>query len=491
MPLVLWVIFSGAVFFGFARQIDTIAPRVTLVEPGRGEVISTNLVRFKAQVSDTGSGIARVVFILRYFDYLDTTEDQRKSDTIAVLHAPPWECMFDMRNLPDQDMWRLVPEVRAYDSAGNHNGVLARYIVLDRNPNLSSRSVSAHFVSRAVAIDGDLSEWDAPVDSFENGNNMVQFSLMWDVQNLYAAVWVWDSDIVCMKGLSPWLFDDIELFFDTRADRSSIRQPDDKQIIITPCGTVRPWLVDIASDTQYVWSNRIAVVVDTTAVSGSGYCVEIAIPWHDLLDGNQPRNNMAIGFDLFNSDRDGRESYRTGFSWAGNPRHNNSNPSEWGTLVLHRKASTMPWLAAMTLLVAGGAGVWWFLRRYRSAKSIYSVEQQTQELTTSEKIVADAQAFVEQNFTNESLCLTDVARSLGLNSNYLSGVFKKTSGSSFPQYLTSVRLREAKRQLRDTSSSVATIALSVGFSSANALQRAFRLVEHCTPRQYRKKVNPF
>jgi AraC-like DNA-binding protein len=298
-----------------------------------------------------------------------------------------------------------------------------------------------------------------------------------------------DSDVVPAGEASPWLFDDVELFFDTRHDRSPIRQSDDKQIIVTPRGRIRPWLVDIEADTQYVWSARVRAAADTMGgKEGNGYRIELAIPWRELIDDASAATRMRMGFDLFNSDRDGRHSYRTGFSWAQNPRHNNSNPSQWGTLVLRRPHETPAWLAAIPLLMAAAAVIFWFFYRSRPEKAPAAGMSQEKAPTTSEKIVADARAYIEEHFTDESLRLADVARGLGLNANYLSGVFKKTAGVSFPRYLNGVRVREAKRLLRTTSSAVSDIALAAGFSSPNALQRAFRQLENTSPREYRRKA---
>lgn len=477
-------IVSGAVALCFAFQQDTVPPQLTITEPARNSVLSTNLIRFKAEASDSQSGIAQVGFVIRSFSHLDTTEDDRTADTVAILHAPPWECIVDMRGLPDQDMWRLVPAIWALDSAGNRSEDFVRYVVLDRNPDTSLRMTTAAFTTVPIQIDGILAEWCALADSFTNGNNTILFGFCWDAACLYAAARIRDSDIVTVEQASPWLFDDIELYFDTRRDRSPIRQPDDKQIIVTAGGGVRPWFVDIVADTQYIWSDRIAVAV---APVTDGYAVELAVPWSELLESRTPEAGMAMGFDLFNSDRDGRSSYRTGLSWAGNPRHNNSNPSEWGTLVLGRPGRAGVWLMVGLGCAAAGAAAALFYRGRRLYPQT-TVATAAGSLSASEHLARDTKAYLQKHFKDESLRLTTVARALGLNANYLSGVFKKTTGISFPRYLNSIRLREAKRLLRETSSSVTEIALEVGFSSPNSLQRLFRQEEKCSPREYRKKT---
>jgi len=102
---------------GFCTDVDP--PVVASVEPDSLSVITTDLVRVRADVSDSGSGVDSVWFIMRRFYYEDTTEDVSVYDTLARFAAPPYERVCDFTRFPDCDQWRMTLIVSASDRAGN------------------------------------------------------------------------------------------------------------------------------------------------------------------------------------------------------------------------------------------------------------------------------------------------------------------------------------------------------------------------------------
>ena len=75
-----------------------------------------------------------------------------------------------------------------------------------------------------------------------------------------------------------------------------------------------------------------------------------------------------------------------------------------------------------------------------------------------------------------------------LNSQYLSVLFKKETDMTLKEYMTFVRLKEARRLLKDTNMSVQQIAVSVGYDDAKYLSRVFRNNVGVNPSEYRKIV---
>ena len=64
--------------------------------------------------------------------------------------------------------------------------------------------------------------------------------------------------------------------------------------------------------------------------------------------------------------------------------------------------------------------------------------------------------------------------------------FRRATGMSPRQYIMRVRLAKAKTMLR-AGASVTEAAFAVGYDDLTGLERAFRKLEDCTPREYRNR----
>ncbi len=85
------------------------------------------------------------------------------------------------------------------------------------------------------------------------------------------------------------------------------------------------------------------------------------------------------------------------------------------------------------------------------------------------------------------LTLRDIADTLYISPNYLSELFKKTTGVKFSDYLSEIRMEESKRYLLDVRYKVGDISSLVGFSDARYFSSAFRRRYHMTPLEFRNK----
>lgn len=89
-------------------------------------------------------------------------------------------------------------------------------------------------------------------------------------------------------------------------------------------------------------------------------------------------------------------------------------------------------------------------------------------------IVLDVKNFIDGNYSDCKLSLTLVAGKLFLNPSYLSRTFKKESGESFVEYLTSVRMEKAMRLLKKNEYKAFEVAEMVGISDANYFCSCFK-----------------
>ncbi|WP_168735786.1 response regulator transcription factor [Cohnella fermenti] len=101
--------------------------------------------------------------------------------------------------------------------------------------------------------------------------------------------------------------------------------------------------------------------------------------------------------------------------------------------------------------------------------------------------IAKIKAYIDHHY-NENISLKSIAARYYMNPVYLGQLFKKTYGSYFNDYLLQLRIREAKRQLRQTDKKVYEIAASVGFNNADYFVTQFEKVERKTPTEYKNAL---
>lgn len=96
-----------------------------------------------------------------------------------------------------------------------------------------------------------------------------------------------------------------------------------------------------------------------------------------------------------------------------------------------------------------------------------------------------AQKFIAAHYA-QSLTLEQVADHVALSPPYFSRIFKQEMGSTFIEYLTRVRMDEARRLLRTTTLSLAEISYAVGYQNPNYFSEVFKTLEGITASAYRR-----
>ncbi len=87
---------------------------------------------------------------------------------------------------------------------------------------------------------------------------------------------------------------------------------------------------------------------------------------------------------------------------------------------------------------------------------------------------------------HQHLTVEMVAEALDLSPDYLSAVFKKTTGGKLGDYITGLRIDQAKELLTYSEYSLSEIAAFLGFSSQSHMGVRFRKAVGCTPGEYRR-----
>jgi two-component system, response regulator YesN len=94
-------------------------------------------------------------------------------------------------------------------------------------------------------------------------------------------------------------------------------------------------------------------------------------------------------------------------------------------------------------------------------------------------------SFLEKNFRKMDLKLEDVANYVSRSPSYFSHLLHEKTGQSFTEIVSSIRINEAKRLLRESDQPVKEIALTIGYPNPNYFSRVFREMVGVTPRDFR------
>jgi two-component system response regulator YesN len=105
----------------------------------------------------------------------------------------------------------------------------------------------------------------------------------------------------------------------------------------------------------------------------------------------------------------------------------------------------------------------------------------------NKQFVETAARIIRQRYRESGLTLNDVARSVYISPYYLSHIFSHEMGCTVIDYLTRVRLEEAKKLLQSSKLSIVAIAEQVGYSDSGYFSRVFKKNQGMTPSEYKKQ----
>ncbi|MBE6589242.1 MAG: helix-turn-helix domain-containing protein [Ruminococcaceae bacterium] len=104
-----------------------------------------------------------------------------------------------------------------------------------------------------------------------------------------------------------------------------------------------------------------------------------------------------------------------------------------------------------------------------------------------DSLITQILRYIHRNYATD-LTSEEICRAFYCSRSHFSHIFKKETGKSFREYLTDVRMEDAKSLLRYSKLSVTEIALSVGFGDPNYFSNVFKRCEGCSPLAYRKET---
>ena len=101
-------------------------------------------------------------------------------------------------------------------------------------------------------------------------------------------------------------------------------------------------------------------------------------------------------------------------------------------------------------------------------------------------LIQKAMEYIDSNFSDKNLSLTDTARHFNLSPSYFSTIFRQVSGLGFNEYLTRVRLNTARNLLANTPLLIYEIAERAGYATPQYMSILFKRYYGFTLGEYRK-----
>lgn len=102
-------------------------------------------------------------------------------------------------------------------------------------------------------------------------------------------------------------------------------------------------------------------------------------------------------------------------------------------------------------------------------------------------ILSRIMSYIRQHYRNPALKIQDIASSVHFSSAYLGYLFKRETKQNVWDYVTELRIEEAKHLLLATDKKRYEIAYEVGYESPEHFSRMFKRYTGASPADYRKE----
>lgn len=125
----------------------------------------------------------------------------------------------------------------------------------------------------------------------------------------------------------------------------------------------------------------------------------------------------------------------------------------------------------------------WFVTSFKRL----CVQLNKQTVQSDSYYVKQAIIYIHKNFSKD-ISQQDIAEKVGISSGYLSTVFRIETGSKFSDYLSDLRISEARLKLESGENDLHEIAEACGFRDYSYFFRVFKKKTKLTPKEYEKML---
>lgn len=105
----------------------------------------------------------------------------------------------------------------------------------------------------------------------------------------------------------------------------------------------------------------------------------------------------------------------------------------------------------------------------------------------SKQYIEKAKTFIQQHF-QDAITLEETAAQVNLSANYFSNLFKQEFGTTFIDYVTTIRLQKAKELLEENNYSLKEISYLVGYNDPNYFSRVFKKHYAASPKHFQQEI---
>lgn len=116
----------------------------------------------------------------------------------------------------------------------------------------------------------------------------------------------------------------------------------------------------------------------------------------------------------------------------------------------------------------------------------FSLEYRDSKITGKyQDVILKAKKYIDEHYADQNTTLTTVADVVCLSPNHFSTIFSQECKTTFIEYLTDVRIENAKRLLKETDMKGYDIAYECGFSDPHYFSYIFKKNTGLSPREYK------
>ncbi len=126
------------------------------------------------------------------------------------------------------------------------------------------------------------------------------------------------------------------------------------------------------------------------------------------------------------------------------------------------------------------------IRILKDKYSEVTEEYLAQKKNGNSDIILVIQKYIQDHYTDPSLCLAEIAEKFNISEVYFSQTFKNVTGENFSGYLETIRMEQARYLLRNSDKTVEEVSNMVGYNSINTFHKAFKRVNGVTPGAFKK-----
>ena len=442
-----------------------------------GSILQNDLCTLAIAACDTCTGPLTIKAIYT------GTGGMRDSILLGTISNPPYNLLWNIRELPDQFLGDLtlqaeLPLVNGIDTLrARRDGI---FII--RHPILRPRHV-VPYINHRVGFPSAISGF-----AIKTGNN--------NTVKINAELYRNDNGIKCIVTV-------IDPAFSTQAPEVLLRLcgitvllepsitnrpvPDEKTFAFFSPLSGTPIRIFYQSDFSENGFNLLRSTIPYTAKSqiktenGKGFTIELHIA--RALFGNTLPDSMGCNI-LVTTMAAGQT---INYSWSGGYGRQMLSPATWGILQFQPRSllnSLMVWwLLAYSLGCAAIIGGYILYTRF-FPRGLPPEIAAALPVTTNFKAIKN---MIAKNLTNREFTIAQATQQSELKAGALNALTRKATRLSFRDYLFQCRAELAKERLRSSHSSEVSIAEQCAFASVSEMERYFKKFYHTTPYNFRKE----